>query len=88
MKSEARKGMIVWAALLALTCASVAAAEFVPWAGVLTTIVVVLGYVKARLIFVNYMELHKDAKPFRAILEVWGVVAVLVVLVPYWMSIL
>ena len=84
MKAEDKRALVVWVALIVITCISVFAAETVSIVGVVTTVVVVLGYLKARLIFVNYMELHRKAKPYRAILEVWGIAAVLIILVPYW----
>ena len=86
--SESRIGFLTWVAIIVLTCISVFLAEFIPAAGIVATICLVLGGVKAHLIFTNFMELRPNMLPWRIILEAWVIVAVIAILIPFWMSIL
>ncbi|MBQ6453431.1 MAG: cytochrome C oxidase subunit IV family protein [Coriobacteriales bacterium] len=85
IKSEAG---ITWVALLLITCLSVLLARVIPAMALVTTLTVILGYIKARLIFINFMELKANVKPYRIILEIWGALAVVIVLGSYWISVL
>jgi hypothetical protein len=71
-----------WVALVAATIVSFAAAESAPTAHVAATVAILIGALKARLIFINFMEL--EYRPLRLAYEAWVVVGTLVILGSYW----
>jgi len=83
--SESRIGVITWVVLIVLTCVSVFLAEFIPGAKVVATVCLVLGAVKAHMIFTNFMELRPNMLPWRIILEAWVVLVLLAILIPFWL---
>jgi hypothetical protein len=71
-----------WVALVAATIVSFAAAESALTAHLASSAAIFIGALKARLIFVNFMEL--EYRPLRLAYEAWVVVATLVILGSYW----
>lgn len=79
---------IVWLLLLAVTCISIALEEAPVLAPLAATLVIIIGALKARLIFIHFMELKRDVLPYRIIFELWAILAVLIILVGYWYPLL
>jgi len=74
---------LVFAVLVAATLLSVLAAEAslsAPWAA---GVVVLIGTLKIRLVFVRFMELERSVVPWRIVFEVWILAVTLVILGTY-----
>ncbi len=71
-----------WSILVIATIASFAIAERTPTAHVAASVAILIGAFKARLIFLEFMEL--EWRPLRLAYEAWVVVATVVILGSYW----
>jgi heme/copper-type cytochrome/quinol oxidase subunit 4 len=75
-----------WLIMIAATIVSFAVAERTAMAQVAATVAILIGAFKARLIFLNFMEL--EWRPLRLVYEAWVVVAIVVILGSYWRTLL
>lgn len=71
-----------WLVMVALTIVSFALAERTGMAQLAAAVAVLIGAFKARLIFLNFMEL--EWRPVRLVYEAWVIVAAVVILGSYW----
>jgi hypothetical protein len=76
--------MFVFLALTALTLVSWFLAEGTLAAPLAATIVVLIGSIKIRLVFINFMELKNNVQPWRFLFELWLGLVTISVLLGYW----
>jgi hypothetical protein len=85
--SHARSAVLVW---LTLVCATVASWWLVEHHLVqpqlATTAVLVIAAIKARLVFLNFMELAGAPLAWRAVLEVWAALVAGMLIAGYWFA--
>ena len=83
--SHARSGALVWLALVCATAMSGWLVEHdqVP-ARLATTAVLLIASFKARLVFLNFMELAAAPWAWRLVLELWVVLAAGTIIAGYW----
>jgi len=76
----------VWIGLIAITVFSwsVARAEGVNRAGLVATAIMLLAFLKVRLIMLDFMELRHAPPMFRVACELWIVVLCSALLILYW----
>jgi hypothetical protein len=83
----------VWLLLVGLTAASWMLAEqpageqFMD-ASLLSTLMLIIAFIKVRLVGLHFMELRHAPLPLRLVLEVWVVAVCLLVLYFYWQSVI
>jgi heme/copper-type cytochrome/quinol oxidase subunit 4 len=73
-----RRLVLSWLALVAITLASFAWAEGASWLRgpvVAATVVVVLAFIKVRIVILDFMEVRTAPPALRLLLEVWVVAA-------------
>lgn len=71
-----------WLVMVALTIVSFALAERTGTAQLAAAVAILIGAFKARLIFLNFMEL--EWRPVRLVYEAWVIAATVVILGSYW----
>lgn len=81
-----RSPTATWLVMVALTVVSFALAERTGAAQLAATVAILIGAFKARLIFLNFMEL--EWRPVRLVYEAWVVAATVVILGSYWRTLL
>jgi len=85
-KQEGLSATVVWVALMALTIISFLAFETA--AGkIATTIAILIGVVKAKAIFMYFMETKGSNNRYRWALELWALATVVTILVGYWSTV-
>lgn len=77
--------MRVWLFLMVATLASYGLAERLPIAGIATTAVILIAAIKARMVFIHFMELNGATQPWRTMLELWIAVVVTIILGACWL---
>lgn len=82
MKKRPYLPAVVWILLVALTCASVTLEKGA--ASIAGSMVVLIALYKSRLIFIQFMELGPEVKPYRLLFELWAALAVLIILGGHW----
>lgn len=75
-----------WLVMVVATVISFAMAERTATAPLAATVAILIGAFKARLIFLNFMEL--EWRPLRLVYEAWVVVATVLILGSYWRTLL
>ncbi|MHC1762507.1 MAG: cytochrome C oxidase subunit IV family protein [Negativicutes bacterium] len=89
MKTQSGKKIIsketaLWALLIVATILSFTIVESIDLARIAATVAIIIAALKARLIFVYFMELRWESQPFRLICEIWVAVATIIILGGYW----
>lgn len=84
---HARSTVLVWLTLVCATAASWWLVEHhLVKPRVATTAVLVIAAFKARLVFLNFMELAAAPWAWRAVLEVWVVLVAVTIIAGYWFA--
>lgn len=80
--------VVVWFVLIAATLISwfLGTDQGFDSTGVVTTVVLVVAFVKVRLVGLDFMELRNAPLPLRLVFEVYCVALVAVLLGLYWIS--
>lgn len=80
---------LVWLALVIATGLSWESAGGLAWAGgyrIATTLVLVIAFLKVRLIIMEFMELRRAPLPMRLAAEAWACLVCAAVIVLYWIG--
>ena len=77
----------VWLLLVLATCASwwMVEHDAVP-ARVATSAAVIIAMLKARLVFLHFMELRSAPRAWRAVFEFWAALSAGLILTGYWIG--
>lgn len=82
--SEKQLAVVVWAALVAATLISLALGE--DWIGhgdVAAALVIVIAFIKVRLVGMHFMELRHAPMPLRLVFQAYCAIASIVLIVLY-----
>lgn len=74
----------LWVMLVIATIVSFTVGEDMNVARIAASVAIVIGSLKARLIFIYFMEVAWEPRPFRIVYEIWTVLTVIIILGGYW----
>jgi hypothetical protein len=87
-KKESIAATSLWLLLVGATILSFSLVEDTGYVRLASTLAVLIGAIKARLIFIHFMELTWNLRPQRLLFELWIVLVSVMFLAAYWLPVI